>query len=424
MRFLYLLALLTLPVFAQIEPGVRQYMNLGTDEYYQGTVTYELTYEVVLIKDTKFLLFNVKECFYPPIKSKYLKGYIFATGYEPVCNDVDESMLSKFSAVGAVEAAFYSQFPDGSEEYGPFASPGSAQDVVSLPSPRLKTVSPRTPVNDRLIFLDGLGNTLMAMDMSNLQIISNVVVPSTVGPLGIRPSATLPQNEVWVANGGTAVTVSDLGTQQVVTNILTPQLPVGLATAGIVFTKDGKTAFEAVKFFSPDASGNQGALVAFDAVNRKVTSTLLFKFQPVAILAAPDGYSLYLLNADSTITYYDILSGTADLTISTFTPGKSGGFNPAGQVYVHPDGTRLLWSSGGNLEVFDLTTRKVIHQFSFGLPSTIAASAAMTMSQDGNRVYISDSLGDVITMETDAGGILMTSNTGTATSVFGGPPTK
>jgi hypothetical protein len=178
----------------------------------------------------------------------------------------------------------------------------------------------------------------------------------------------------------------------------------------------------AFRYYTPDSSGNEGALLVFDAFNRKLTSTLQLKTDPSALLMAPDGLTAYILNGAGTITYYDVLSGTADLTASTFASGSSAGYNASGQVYAHPDGTRLFWSSGGELQVFDLTTRKVTNRFSFGLPSTIAASAVMSMSQDGNRVYISDLLGDVVVLDTRYGRTLAKYNVGSGAAVFDGPP--
>jgi hypothetical protein len=90
-------------------------------------------------------------------------------------------------------------------------------------------------------------------------------------------------------------------------------------------------------------------------------------------------------------------------------------------VFIHPDGTRLFWSVGVQLQVFDLTTRKVTQQFSSGLPTTVS-SPAMYMSQDGGRVYVGDRLGDVVIMDTESGNIVVSFNTGAAISVLGGPP--
>jgi hypothetical protein len=190
---------------------------------------------------------------------------------------------------------------------------------------------------------------------------------------------------------------------------------------GIVFTNDGATAFEALKYDSPDSAGNNGALLVFDAVNRTLTSTMLLKFVPTALLMAPDGLTAYILSNTGMITYYDVLSGTADLSVSTYPPGSNAGYPGAGSaVYIHPDGTRLFWNVGVYLTVFDLTTRQVTNQFNSGLPTTV--NRTFSLSQDGGRAYFSDQQGDVAILDTYYGTVLASYNAGAATSIFGGPP--
>jgi DNA-binding beta-propeller fold protein YncE len=249
-----------------------------------------------------------------------------------------------------------------------------------------------------------------------------VVVPSTTGPFGIRPNATSASNEVWVLNSGfevssgvNEVSVVDLGGQSVVANIATPSAQAGVPV-GIVFTTDGATAFEAIKYDSADSAGNNGALVVFNAASRTVTSTMLLKSTPYALVMARDGLTAYLLATGATggtITYYDVLSGTADLTVSL--PN----YNPFAPVFIHPDGTRLFWNTNAILNIFYLTTRQVITVTS-GLPST--ASPTFSMSQDGGRVYFSDQAGDVVVLDTIYGFTLASFNAGAAVSIFGGPP--
>jgi hypothetical protein len=245
-----------------------------------------------------------------------------------------------------------------------------------------------------------------------------VTVPSVAGPFGIRPSATGPANEVWTANGGLEVSVVDFGSQTLVANILTPSIPQAVAPTGIVFTNGGATALEAVSYYSPDSAGNNGALLVFDAVSRTVTSTLLLKNAPGAIVIAPDGLTAYLMTSAG-VTYYDVLSGTADLTASTYASGLGGGYG-GGPVYIHPDGTRLFWNTNYILDVFDLTTRRVTNLFNSGLPST--AGSAMTVSQDGGRAYFLTVGGDVVVLDTLNGTTLEALNNGAATWFFGGPP--
>ena len=57
--------------------------------------------------------------------------------------------------------------------------------------------------------LDGLGNSLLQFDMTNFSLLSQVVVPSTAGPYGVRPTLMGPQNEYWVANGASGIAIAN-----------------------------------------------------------------------------------------------------------------------------------------------------------------------------------------------------------------------
>jgi hypothetical protein len=313
------------------------------------------------------------------------------------------SVTYSYASYSPALAPFYNQFPDGETTY----------------SPHLTTVQPVAPPDVEMMFMDASGtHSLVTLDLTNSGILSQVVVPNISGPYGIRPSATGTPTEVWVANGGTEVSVVDLSAQTVV-NIPTPSLPQDTQpVAGIVFTNSGATALEAVGFYTPDSAGNNGALLAFDATSRTLTSTLPLKYTPSAIVASPDGLNAYILSQGGMITYYDVLSGTADLSVSTYSPGLSGGYSGT-PVFIHPDGTKLFWNINYLLDVFDLTSRQNT-LFTSGLPST--AGPAMSMSQDGGRVYFLDREGDLVVLDTQKGKILATFNIVGAGSFFGGPP--
>jgi WD40 repeat protein len=271
-----------------------------------------------------------------------------------------------------------------------------------------------------MVFLDGLSQNLLRYDLTTQRITSTVVVPSTSGPLGIRPVATGAEHEVWTANAGTQVTVSDLATQSVVTNIPTPSLPQAGAPAGIVFSPDGTTAFEAVGFLSPDTSGNLGALAVFDAAGRKVTSTLLLKNAPSAILIAPDGYTVYLLSSNGMLTYYDVLSGTADLSVSTYTPGLAGGYpGSSAQVFLTPDGTHLYWNVNYLVVGFDLTTRKISSSVNSGLSSS--SQSTMYMAQDGLHIWLTSADGTVAVYDVPSGGVIATITADPLSAILIGP---
>lgn len=287
----------------------------------------------------------------------------------------------------------------------------------------LTTVQPLAPPDPSLVLLDGLSGNLLKFDLTTGTVVSQLTPPtSAIGPLGIRPSADGPSNEVWVANGAyqlavNQVTVADLSGQTVLANIPLPSIPTSATPAGIVFTNSGATAFEVFRYASPDASGNQGALVVFNAAQRVVNSTLLLQYPPAAIVMAPDGLTVYLLSTGGEITYYDVLSGTADLSASTYPPGMNSGY-PGGNVFIHPDGTRLFWNVGIYLTVFDLTTRTVTTQFNSGLPTT--STVALEVSQDGSTATMSNGAGTVVLLDTRYGIVQGTIQNPGATLAFPG----
>ena len=112
-----------------------------------------------------------------------------------------------------------------------------------------------------------------------------------------------------MAHAGTIIEISiaDLGSQTVLAHIPTPSLdPNQSNPASIGFTSSGLTALYAVAYYAPDSAGNNGVLLVFDAVNRKLKSMLPLKYAPSALLMAPDGLTAYLLSSNGNITYYDV----------------------------------------------------------------------------------------------------------------------
>jgi hypothetical protein len=334
----------------------------------------------------------------------------------PICTQLSQSSAEDIGPVQAGLLDFSFLAPEAPHHivYGPFAKPFS---------PRLAAQIPVTPPDPQMIMLDGFSNNLVEFDVTTFALTSQVTLPPQPRVYSIRPSDTGPENEVWTAHAGTVdeISICDLGAQSVLATIPTPSLvPGNTVPVGIVFTNSGNTALYAVSYYTPDSMGNQGALLVFDAASQTLTSTLLLKDAPTTIVMAPDGLTAYLLSSNGNITYYDVLSGTADLTASTYTPGMSGGYPGAGSpVFIHPDGTRLFWNVGYLLSVFDLTTRKVTNSFNSGLPSTSGVS--IQMSQDGSTVWFANGLGNVIILDTRNGTVLSTYQTSPESQVFPAP---
>src|SRR5262249_29892527 len=114
----------------------------------------------------------------------------------------------------------------------------------------------------------------------------------------------------------------------------------------------------------------------------------------------------------------DCLSGTADFTTSTFTPGVNGGYS-GDSVFIHPDGTRLFWHIGTFIESFDLTLHKVTAEYATGLPTTSATS--IQMSSDGNLITMSNGDGASVTVETHFGRVIATGQDTGAPEIITGP---
>ena len=68
------------------------------------------------------------------------------------------------------------------------------------------------------------------------------------------------------------------------------------------------------------------------------------------------------------------------------------------------------------LNVFDLTLHKVTQLLNSGLPTT--SGVAFTLSQDGNRAYMSNGAGNSAIMDTNFGNTLATENVGSFSLSF------
>lgn len=449
MKLWCLLLLALSPLFAQDETyqfGVYQYPNGGsgtvTTYYtqYQGqwernVIQYTWTVERAANGD-KTIVFSANRCLYAPPTTVFYNGHfsLLDNSTPPECNLLSYSQAISLGPIQAAFTWFYSLAPGQvahnidyipndyfkylpaiAEPVHPGVTPGRAL------RPRLTVAQPSTPGDPEMIFLDGLSYNIVEYDVMTDTIASQVTLPPQARVFALQPTIMGPENAVWTAHAGTVneISICDLATQSVMATIPTPSLnPDNTVPVGLVFTNGGEAALYAVSYYTPDSSGNNGALLIFDAASQTLAYTLPLKYAPTALLMAPDGLTAYLLSNTGMITYFDVLSGTADLTASTDTPGMENGYAGANSdVFIHPDGTRLFWNVGTQLEVFDLTTRQVTNSFNSGLPST---STSMQMSQDGSTIWFANALGNVVIFDTQSGGILGTYQV-PESSVYPGP---
>jgi hypothetical protein len=420
MKSLGLFLLVLCPLFGQPNAGSTilafgesfSYLpfRFGAAPYSMLLSDYQYSWEVTANPDgSKSFYFDAYYCEYDE------KDPI--TGIYPFCEPLS---IGKAETLGPIKAALRAYYDLRKDR---FHHP-PAYGFFAAPVHRLTTlVQPAAPVDPQMIFLDGLSYNLVQFDLTTFAMTSSVTLPPQARAFGVRPTATDPENEVWTAHAGTVneISIADLGSQNVLATIPTPSLdPNNSVPVGIVFTNSGLTALYAVAYYTPDSAANNGVLLVFDVPTRKLRSMLPLKSAPSALLMAPDALTAYLLSSTGNITYYDVLSGTADLTVSTFTPGIAGGYGPPDQVFIHPDGTRLFWNYGPSLVVFDLTTHKIANQFNSGLPMG-SALASMQMSQDGSTMWFASALGSVVILDTRYGNILGTFQAMPNGAIFPGP---
>jgi hypothetical protein len=431
MKFVCLFSLVLCPLFAQPNAGaviidqgadifpinftaIVKYQGKTLTPVYTGLVLHSFfKYSFVITKNpdlSKSFMFKAAKCDFsePP--------YPFPMK-PPLCFPVAESDAIDIGPIAFALKEYHTLAPMA------YHHPIMYSSFAELSHGELATVQPVTLADPQMVMLDGLSYNLVEFDMTNFAIISQVALPQQARVFSVRPDATGPGNEVWTAHGGTVdeISITDLASQSVVATIPTTSLdPNNTVPVGIGFTSTGLTALYAVSYFTPDSSGDNGALLVFDVVNRKLTSTLPLKYAPAALVVAPDGLTAYILSSTGMITYYDVFSGTADLSVSTYTPGMNGGYPGAvSSVFIHPNGNQLFWNVGTLLEVFDLTAHKLTNQFNSYLPTT--ATPFMQVSQDGLMAWFADEFGDIFAIDTRYGNLLAIYLGSSGSAVYPGP---
>jgi DNA-binding beta-propeller fold protein YncE len=379
---------------------------------YYLRANYQFTYVIYRNPDgSKTFVFSVLYCVADDPQADSA-GFIAFTRLSAVCTEISRSEAVDLAPVQEAIGDFLNDASDVPHHIVYAKSSEPARLSAKL-APRAAPAAPSV----RMTLLDTLSTDRIAtVDLKTFAIVQQVNLPDQATLFAIRPSAAGPTTEVWTGHASGAnnlISIADLSTGKLAGTIQTSTLaPNGSLPAGLVFTNDGATALYAVRYFNKDSAGNLGALLTYDAASRKLTSTMPLTVAPTSLLMAPDGLTAYIIGGQTgTITYYDVLSGTADLTV-TRVPLN-------GPAFIHPDGTRLFWDAG-QLEVFDLTARKIVNEFKFGLPTTSATS--MTLSQDGSQAYIGNGAGAVVVMDTRYGNILATFQAPGAAQAFSGPP--
>ncbi len=384
-------------VIIKIEAGITDRISVDDHRFSDTVYSYEISRAE---NGDKTFTFKAKKCIYATLVLLDVVDLI-----NPVCTTLTQSDASRLSPIEDALAYFDNLAPTARHFIVYTEQAKSARPDAIL--------TPKLPVDPQLIFFDGPTYEFVKYDLATSKVLTSVTLAPQARKFAVRPGS-VNANEVWVGHGGliNQISIVDLAAGKVLATIPTPSLdPNNSDPSGLVFTNSGATALYTSKFFQADAANNRGALVLFDPATRRVVSTQLLKIAPEAILMAPDGLTAYLMGGN-TITYYDVLSGTSDLT-APFT-------YISGSVFIHPDGTRIFVDQGTQVAVFDLSTRKMT-QIRYNFPNN-ALAASVKMSQEGLTIQATDGKGNVVVLGTRYGDVISTYQTApTTTTIFPAP---
>jgi hypothetical protein len=240
----------------------------------------------------------------------------------------------------------------------------------------------------RVFALDAYSdNLLVSMDLATFVPKSSAKLDSFRGfTFALRPDSNGRPAEAWIptfqTGPGSQMSVVDVGSGSILT-----KFTVGNngEPVRIVFSNTGETAFELVS--ATDGTGS-GTLLAFDAATRTLRSSVPIPFYPYGMAISPDGSTVYVIGIGSAgaskILYFDLLSATADLTVTL--PNTE---SFTGPYLMHPNG-RIYGQNSGRVLVFDPQARKIISKFDLGYSAGLYVQA-MRLTQDGRQLYVLDS---------------------------------
>ena len=257
--------------------------------------------------------------------------------------------------------------------------PGNPPKKIIFEYGALATTAPE------LVALDAKSdNRMVTINLSTFTAKYSATLADGVRNFGLRPSVSGPSAEAWVAhsNIGTLFTVVNLDSGAIVGKV--PTTLTG-EPRGVVFSNSGNTAFEILQNVDLRGPTDSGTLVVLDTATRAIKNTLPIPFGPGAILISPDGATVYVIAAGGgKILYYDLLSGTAALTVTL--PTADTFFGP---YLIHPNGSRIYGRFDGRILVFDPQVRKVVAKYNLGLAPFVNVTN-MQLSPDGTKLFVLD----------------------------------
>jgi YVTN family beta-propeller protein len=229
---------------------------------------------------------------------------------------------------------------------------------------------------------------VVRIDLQTNMVDTTIQLPLGTGPvnLSINPA----QTQVWVANGGTAssITIIDIASNTAVGMIdFSPLCGVTCGIKQIAFTPDGKTALV--------TAGLADNVYKVDVASQMIIATYNFSPNPdpTGIVITPDGKTAYVTSfiPGTSVVPLDVATGA----LGTPIPTNGGTFSNPDQIVLTPDGSQAFVTNSNFFFGNTVTPITVPGNVPQTPVCTLAACAqsgpiGIAITPDGKTLYVAN----------------------------------
>jgi DNA-binding beta-propeller fold protein YncE len=211
------------------------------------------------------------------------------------------------------------------------------------------------------------GNSVAAVDLRTLQMLSSIPVATSPTQVVFRPGA----KELYVVSTSGTVSVITFPELRVVKTIA-----VGRSAASLVFSPDGSRAY----LLNPA----EGQVVFLDSGNRRETGRMGLGGKPSSIALSPDGKLLMIAVLPSDFSFIDTETRNV---LSTIRVGQD-----PGPMAVRPDGKEVFVSgiARNTISAVEVPSRRLLANLAVAAPIT-----ALVPKPDGGELFALSSQGSL-----------------------------
>lgn len=156
---------------------------------------------------------------------------------------------------------------------------------------------------------------------------------------------------------------------------------------------------------------SMNSVYAIDTDKDTIVATINVGNNPWGIVVSHDGKKAYVVNSgDDSVSVIDTITNTVESTIYV---EKYHGMNPR-DIVISPDGAKLYICDSSSISVVDVNTKKIVATIGNSvlvdgaLCPAMFSPTSLTISPDGTKLYVLDSGGSVIVIDTNKNAITAT----------------